>query len=145
MSNQEQQNQLQQQPEWQFCHSVYYNGSLNGRLMGQRMSIAIKPTAAKNTFLVSHSILSKSDNFSKRVGRTICMNRILKHLDFMNTRIDYPETGQYVIRDPEKTNRTIMTIRQYPYADIVHVSEDIDSREQMDMIALMFSEGAYFY
>lgn len=144
MSNQNHNQQLQQ-PEWQFCYSVYYNGELNSNLAGQRMSIAIKPTAAKNTFLVSHSILSKSDNFSKRVGRTICMNRILKHLEFLDTRIDYTQTNEYTIKSPEDSSKIIMTVRVYPYADVVHVSDDIDSREQMDMIALMFTEGAYLY
>ena len=133
------------QPEWQFCHKVKYNGSLNERLKGQRMSICIKPTAVSNTFLVSHSILSKSDNFCKRTGRTICMNRILKHLEMRNSRIDYIQTNEYNINTPGNDKKIVMNVRVFPYADIVEVSQDIDIREQMDTIAWMFQEGAYLY
>ena len=133
------------QPEWQFCHKVRYNGSLNERLKGQRMTIAIKPTATDNIFIVSHSILSKVDNFCKRTGRTICMNRTLKHLEMLNSWIAYTQTNEYNIRTPDSTNEIVMTVRQYPYADVVIVSKTIDCREQMDTIAWMFQEGAYLY
>ena len=132
-------------PEWQFCHKVTYNGSLNERLKGQRMSICIKPTSVSNIFIVAHSILSKSDNFSKRVGRTICMNRILKHLEMLNSRIDYIQKSDYNIHTPDDGSKIVMTVRVYPYADVVEVSKDIDIREQMDTIAWMFQEGAYLY
>lgn len=138
-------NQQFKQPEWQFCHKVRYNGSLNERLKGQRMTIAIKPTATDNIFIVSHSILSKVDNFCKRTGRTICMNRTLKHLEYLNSRIDYTFTNEYHIRTPDGNNQIVMTVRQYPYADVVTVSKTIDCREQMDTIAWMFQEGAYLY
>ena len=144
------QNSTQQQPNyshplWQFCHKVYYNGSLNERLKGQRMTIGIKPTLTSNIFVVSHAIVSPKDNFSKRVGRTICMNRIIKHLDMLNTRIDYNFSNEYNIHTPTEENKLMLQVRQYPYADTVTVSADIDAREQMDTIAFMFQEGAYLY
>jgi hypothetical protein len=146
MSNQEPiQGQQPNQPEWQFCHKVRYNGSLNERLKGQRMTIAIKTTVTSNIFIVSHSILSKVDNFCKRTGRTICTNRTMKHLQMLNTRVDYTYTNEYNIRTPDTPNDIVMTVRQYPYADVVTVSKDIDCREQMDTIAWMFQEGAYLY
>ena len=146
MSNQEPiQSPQFKQPEWQFCHKVHYNGSLNERLKGQRMTIAIKPTATENIFIVSHSILAKSDNFCKRTGRTICTNRTMRHLQYLNTRIDYTHTNEYTIRTPDQGEDIIMTVRQYPYADVVIVSKTIDCREQMDTIAWMFQEGAYLY
>ena len=146
MSDQEQVPSRQlSQPEWQFCHKILYNGSLNERLKGQRMTIAIRTTKTENIFIVSHSILSKVDNFCKRTGRTICMNRTLKHLEFLGSRIDYTSTNEYNIRTPDLDNEIVMNVRQYPFADAVTVSKTIDCREQMDTIAWMFQEGAYLY
>jgi hypothetical protein len=73
------------------------------------------------------------------------MNRILKHLEMLNSRIDYIQKSDYNIHTPDDGSKIVMTVRVYPYADVVEVSKDIDIREQMDTIAWMFQEGAYLY
>ena len=156
----EKQQQPQELPKYQFNHSVTYAGkrtiSRNGvetPLQGSKMTLCVLPSTVNGIYIVSHSIVSSKDVFSKKRGRQITSGRIEKHLKFLSTRVDYPCLGEYkidtgLVKEPEAGGNgdpIIAVVKHYEYAEVVIVDSALDPREQMDIVMYIYETGAVDY
>ncbi len=145
-------------PVYQFCHSIEYNGKKFGRneenkgkvLTGNKVTVCVMPTSSQGIYVVSHSIVSEKDNFSRKMGRNVTVGRIEKHLNLLNTNPGYVNEEEYIIDtgivDEKRHLQLECVVKRYKHADVVVFGKDTgDERDQINLIFFMFQEGQIYY